>query len=369
MKGARRLRLFMTTDAVGGVWTYALDLASELAKAGVQTTLAVLGPKPDEDQLEAAEDIPRLELLETGLPLDWTAESAGELKAAARLVAGLARKHKADIVHLNGVTLAAYAEFDAPVIGAAHSCVGTWWDHAKGGRLPPDFRWRVEALGKGYAACDALLSPSQAFAEATAKRHKVETPKVVHNGRRHAAPRGPKSDTLIFTAGRLWDAGKNLATLDRAAARLDVPVFAAGALQSPTGELAKLEHLRLLGRLTETEIGDWMGRARIFVSPALYEPFGLSALEAAQAGCALVFSDIPTFHELWEGAAVFAPARDEAALADLLQSLLDDPKRAQDLGRAARERSKDYTVAAMAAGTLAIYREALAAAELKEAAA
>ena len=48
-----------------------------------------------------------------------------------------------------------------------------------------------------------------------------------------------------------------------------------------------------------------MARTAVFVSPALYEPFGLAVLEAAQAGCALVLSDIPTFRELWDGVALF----------------------------------------------------------------
>ena len=36
----------MTTDAVGGVWSYALDLAAGLAGAVWRSTLAVLGPAP-----------------------------------------------------------------------------------------------------------------------------------------------------------------------------------------------------------------------------------------------------------------------------------------------------------------------------------
>ena len=36
-------RLLMTTDAVGGVWTYALDLAHDLTKVGVTVSLAVVG--------------------------------------------------------------------------------------------------------------------------------------------------------------------------------------------------------------------------------------------------------------------------------------------------------------------------------------
>src|SRR5919202_6048599 len=51
---ARPERVLMTTDAVGGVWTYALDLAAGLAAEGIETRLVGLGPRPSERQLEAA---------------------------------------------------------------------------------------------------------------------------------------------------------------------------------------------------------------------------------------------------------------------------------------------------------------------------
>ncbi len=55
----------------------------------------------------------------------------------------------------------------------------------------------------------------------------------VHNGReRTRLTRLPQGE-FVFTAGRLWDEGKNVATLDRAAARFDVPFQAAGADARP----------------------------------------------------------------------------------------------------------------------------------------
>ena len=68
----------MTADTVGGVWTYALDLAHSLAGAGVTVSLAVLGPEPAPDQRRAAEAVPGLDLIETGLALDWMADEPGE---------------------------------------------------------------------------------------------------------------------------------------------------------------------------------------------------------------------------------------------------------------------------------------------------
>ena len=355
MRGERALRLFMTTDAVGGVWTYSLDLAGALARSGVRTTLAVLGPAAKSDQVEAARRIRGLELIQTELPLDWTAQNSAELKQAAKAVAALARRSDADIVHLNSPTLAGYADFHAPVVGACHSCVGTWWRAVRGGRLPRDFRWREDALGRGYGVCEALVAPTYAFAEDTMAAHGVAAPLVVHNGRRPVATPARKAD-VIFTAGRLWDAGKNLALIDAAAAQLPVPVYAAGPMQSPTGERVELKHVHPLGRLGEREVADWMGRASIFVSTPLYEPFGLSILEAAQAGCALVLSDIPSLRELWDEAAVSVPTDQPDVLAHALQSLLDNPRRAEELGRAARKQAGAYTAEAMGKGMLSLYR-------------
>ena len=88
----------------------------------------------------------------------------------------------------------------------------------------------------------------------------------------------------------------------------------------------------------------------VFASAARYEPFGLAVLEAAQAGQALVLSDIPTFRELWDGAALFVS--DEAGLVPALRRALDAP---EGLAAAARERARRYTADAMADTTLALH--------------
>src|SRR3954447_17717390 len=48
------VHVFMTADAVGGVWHYALDLAEGLERHGVAIALAVLGPAPTPGQRAAA---------------------------------------------------------------------------------------------------------------------------------------------------------------------------------------------------------------------------------------------------------------------------------------------------------------------------
>lgn len=350
------MRVLMTADAVGGVWTYALDLAGGLAKAGVQTTLAVLGPAPSPDQVRAAEATAGLELIETGLPLDWTAEEPAEILEVGAALRGLARGARVDLVHLNSPAFAGIGGFGVPVVGACHSCLATWWSAVKDGPMPDDFRWRTQALWQGLHACGALVAPTRAFAQATARTYELPAPQVVWNGRKPARGEPARREAMVFTSGRLWDEGKNFGVLDAAAGRIAAPLYAAGPLAGPNTAAVQLSHARPLGRLNAGEVADWLARAPVFASSALYEPFGLGVLEAAQAGCALVLSDIPTFRELWDGAAVFVDPRDPEAFAEALDRLLADTPRRIALGGKARSRASLYSIEAMTAGMLDVYR-------------
>jgi glycogen(starch) synthase len=99
----------------------------------------------------------------------------------------------------------------------------------------------------------------------------------------------------------------------------------------------------------------------VFVLPACYEPFGLAALEAAMARCALVLGDIPTLRELWDGAAIFVPPDDPEALVAALNTLAADPELLSLLGDLARSRAGGYSAARMTAGYLGAYARLLAA--------
>ena len=364
LSGARPLRVLLTADSVGGVWQYAIDLADGLARRGAEVTLATLGPRPSPAKRRAAEAVPDLTLLETDLPLDWTADSAETIRNAARALAQLAAERNVDVVHLNAPALAARVVFPAPVVAVHHSCVATWWAAVRGGALPDDFVWRTRLVAEGLRAADAIVAPTAAFAEDARRCYGAGLDfRVVPNGRRLAETMasGGKRDDFVFTAGRLWDEGKNAAVLDRAAPRITLPVRAAGPLESPNGARAAFKDLDCLGSLDDAAMAVLFARRPIFVSAALYEPFGLAVLEAAQAGCALVLADIPTFRELWDGAALFVPPRDEAALAAALDALAAEPARRTALGAAAKARAAHFTVEAMTDGVLAVYDAVLAA--------
>lgn len=353
---AAKLRVLITADAVGGVWQYSVDLAGGLSRLGIETILVVLGPSPSPAQLKMASAIKGLTLVDTGLPLDWLAKTRKSVRSAGEAIAKLAESHSADIVQLNAPALAAEAKFPVPVVAVAHSCITTWWNATKGTDPNGTYKWRADLTGEGLRAADHVIAPSAAFAEATQQAYGLETkPTAVHNGRSPLAlPRVAPHD-FAFTAGRLWDKGKNVRTLDAAAERLAVPLYAAGPDHGPSGDTIDLQHAHGLGNLGEKEIARWIAARPVFVSAAVYEPFGLAVLEAAAAGCPLVLSDIPTFRELWEGVAAFVDPMDDEGFANAITAIVGDDSMHGKMGAAAIERAKRFTPEAMAARMADIY--------------
>src|SRR5690606_18489475 len=110
-----------------------------------------------------------------------------------------------------------------------------------------------------------------------------------------------KKQPVIFSAGRIWDEAKNIDLLVKAAQAIPYSIRIAGsnrfdneAYEVPT------DHVVYLGRLSAEEVAIELASAAVYVLPARYEPFGLSALEAALSGCALVLGDIGSLREIWE---------------------------------------------------------------------
>ncbi|MBV9537295.1 MAG: glycosyltransferase [Acidisphaera sp.] len=344
------MTVMLTTDAVGGVWRYSLDLARGFAEHGLDPVLAVLGPAPVPDQLAEAEG---LRLIDTALPLDWTAPTPAGLRETAAALAGLARRLRAGSVHLHTPALAADAPWSMPTVAVAHSCVGTWWQAVRGGPLPEDLAWRAAATARGLAEADAVIAPTRAFAASLAALYRPGRPILaVHNGAARVTAAPGTRAPAVLSAGRLWDDAKNAAALDRLAGAIETPVIAAGPLAGPNGERFEPRHLHAPGRVPAAELAALMRRASVFVAPSRYEPFGLAVLEAARAGMALALADIPTFRELWGGAAMFFHPDDDAGLRHAVQQLLEDP-----LACAARAgaRAAEYTIDATVAATLRVH--------------
>ncbi|CCD99973.1 glycosyltransferase family 4 protein [Bradyrhizobium sp. STM 3809] len=352
-------RVLMTTDAVGGVWSYATALCAALAARGADLHLVSMGPPPRPDQ-RAMLGRTGVRLIETDLALEWQDPDAHHFDHARRMLLALEREIRPDVVHLNSFREAAF-DWRAPVLIVAHSCVHSWGIACKETAFLQEQRWqRYRArVADGLQHAASWVAPSCAFGEVIGRLYEPRRPgTLIWNGTasRSRARDGKETDgkeTFVLAAGRMWDKAKNLRALAAAADGVPCPIYVAGA--GPDDTIAP-PHLQMLGELSHRDVSNCMARAAIFASPALYEPFGLSVLEAATAGCALVLADIPTFRELWQDAAVFVVPTDVRALRSTLGWLATDDRARAMLQEAARQRADRYTVGRMATSYAELYR-------------
>lgn len=359
MMRASRARVLMSADTVGGVWTYALDLARALGRHGVETVLATMGAPLSRAQRRQASRQSRLIVHESGFKLEWMDRPWRDVERAGEWLLHLERRYAPDLVHLNNYCHGALP-WRSPTVMVAHSCVLSWWEAVHGEAAPGDYgRYRRE-VRRGLHAVDRVVAPSRSMLEAL-QRHYGPLPaaEVIHNGRdaRHYAR--ARKQPLILAVGRLWDAAKNIEQVMQAAPALQWPVYLAGEVQHPNGQAVSLEKVGSLGQLAPEPLAGWYARAGVYVFPARYEPFGLSVLEAALSGCALVLGDIRSLRELWDGAALFVPPDDTEALVGAVNELVSNGRYRAGLMRRAQNRARAYSLDGMAADYMALYGKLL----------
>jgi glycosyltransferase involved in cell wall biosynthesis len=348
MNAAPQTRLLITTDAVGGVWTFATSLARALGAQGWEISLVTLGKSPSDPQREMVRGQPGITLRGTDLHLEWQDPSGADVPHARAILSDIARDFEPDIVHLNSYREASFT-WAAPVIVTAHSCVNTWAIACGKTEAFTDASWHIysDNVRNGLRSADTWVAPTRMFRDIMAAHYGLPPALAIWNGTAVAPHCGPKLP-VVLSAGRLWDEAKNLPALLAVADSIEWPIRIAGPLPATGGDASNISEGRctFLGEISHQATLREMQSSAIFVSAALYEPFGLSVLEAAKAGCALLLSDIPTFRELWDGAALFVSPRDPNALRRALCSLCQNETQRRWLQVAAAKRAKTYSVAA-----------------------
>ncbi|HYO84771.1 MAG TPA: glycosyltransferase family 4 protein [Bryobacteraceae bacterium] len=354
MKGQH---ILMTADAVGGVWTYALDLARGLSEQDVHVSMAVLGPSPSHHQREEALSIPRLQLFEKACKLEWMEEPWDDVDTSGDWLLELCRELNPDLVHLNGFAHGALS-WPVPSVVVAHSCVYSWWRAIH--RTDPPETWVIyrERVTEGLQGASAVAAVSVTMAAELCTFYGFSGATAIANAREATHYQIAAKEDFILSCGRIWDPGKNLQVLDAAAAHTSWPVYVAGSTHGPEGTSVTVENMRALGQLPAADLRSWYARAAVYALPACYEPFGLSVLEAALSGCALVLADLPSLRENWDHAAVFVPAFDVQAWARALNRLSDNASMRSHLARQALERARTFTLEKKTRDYLDLYQRA-----------
>ena len=240
------------------------------------------------------------------------------------------------------------------------------------------------ALGVRVAArrADVVLTGSHAAADELVEHTPISRDRirVIPYGVDHEAAAPEDIDSTLRKydlAGVpfvLWvgtiEPRKNVGTLVKAfaevAARTELPhaLVLAGPQGWLSGDLIPADdqrslggRLRVVGRVTDTELQSLYAAADVFALPSRHEGFGIPTLEAMAQGTAVVCSDIPALREVSGGAARLVSPDSPADWADALAAILGDRTERDRIATAGRARAAEFSWERTARETRAVYAE------------
>jgi glycosyltransferase involved in cell wall biosynthesis len=334
-----------------------MTLCRSLAARDIDITLvATGGPLEGAKRRQVPEGVT---LHHRQLKCEWMQPPLEDVAEAGRWLDDLVNETRPDVIHLNDFAHGGRDFGGRPRVVVAHSDVYSW--HAAVLGRAPDATWQPyrAAVNDGLAGASVVVAPAQAVLDEMvphfpALRDKPQ--QAIFNAVGIDVEPATDREPFILTAGRVWDEAKNVKRLATIAADLPWPVKVIGDVKHPDGGTVSFDGVELLGPRPHAEVLDLMQRAGLYVLPATYEPFGLSAAEAAWCGCPLVLGDIPTLREVWGDAATFVDPRDAAGLARKLIELFEAPAKRRLLASKARERGTHFTAATQAANYLSLFK-------------
>jgi glycosyltransferase involved in cell wall biosynthesis len=280
----------------------------------------------------------------------------------------------ADVVH--APTLLAPARRSRPLVVTVHDAVP--WTHPET-LTPRGVRWHRAMAERSARTADLVVVPTHAVERALRKHLDLRRVAVVGEGASAHLQTLPEDAELrrqrlaLPASGHLLSLAtveprKGLDVLLRALAdpaAPDLPLLVVGQPGwggvDPLRMAAELGladgRVRLMGRLSDTDLAVALHAATALVVPSRAEGYGLPVLEGMAAGVPVVTSDDPALVEVGGGATRTAPVGDAPALARALADVVDDAALRAQLVVAGRTRAAGLTWDAAAADMVARYAE------------
>ncbi|QQR54863.1 glycosyltransferase family 4 protein [Candidatus Peregrinibacteria bacterium] len=215
-------------------------------------------------------------------------------------------------------------------------------------------RWSTR---RAVRKAQTVLVPSEAVKADLMHFYKIDEARVT------VIPHGPLSldlplkagprakEPLFFYLGRL-EAKKNLGVLLDAFAIVQKKYSMARlVLAGRSGfgwkewevKAQKQKGVDLPGFLDEKKVADLYARATAFVFPTLEEGFGFPLLQAFQAGCPVLCSDLAVLREVGGDAVLYADPKDTRAFAKAMLQLIDEPEHMAILSLKGKKRLEQFS--------------------------
>jgi glycosyltransferase involved in cell wall biosynthesis len=148
-------------------------------------------------------------------------------------------------------------------------------------------------------------------------------------------------------------------------ARPDVRLLIAGPETPFTREIATDPLVRYVGMLPHERVPEFLSLADLVALPQRFSPYArgqmpLKLFEAMSTACPIVATAVSDIPETLDGCGLVVPPDDADALAQAMDSLLDDPDLARRLGDAAREKClRDHSLPSLGLVLDSVLRRAI----------
>jgi glycosyltransferase involved in cell wall biosynthesis len=347
------VHVLVTSDTLSGTWTYTRELVTGLVSRGLRVTLVSFGEIPLPQQTLWMDNLHGLEYRPTAFRLDWMEEGQQDLRESSAYLTALVKELKPDVLHLNQLC---YGSLPVPVprVVVAHGDLITWWKAVHGREPKPDrwLKWYREVVTRGLAQASVVVAPSVWMRDSVrASYTRAGHDTVIYNGRNPILfnPYVGKDDSVL-AVGRLWDAGKQVSLLTQHSHPLPVCIVGSDSPIHDPGRIpiradVKLSidevNVALKGPQTEAQLRSLYSRASIYAATSRYEPFDMTAVEAAFSRCAIVANDIPAFREIWGDAVLYFRENDADSLASAIRRLSQQRDLCRTYGNRAFQRARE----------------------------
>ena len=357
------MRILLTTDTVGGVWTFTRELSTELLCRGHQVALVSFGRSPSAAQVASCSEQARtfgraFRYTASAAPLEWMPNNHEVLREDRDLLLRVAHSFLPDVFHSNQFCYGAL-DIHCPTLITAHSDVLSWAEACRPSGLE-NSAWlrRYETLViNGIRNANAIVAPTRWMSQALSRQYQDVPPvHTVLNGRQ-VTPYVRDRKLQAVSVGRLWDEAKNVGMLREVIAPF--PILVAGEQQHQGSSApTELGPAVSLGPLSELELVNLFSESSVYIATSVYEPFGLAPLEAALCGCAVLANDIPSLREVWGEAALYF--HNATSLSSLLAHLRADAAALRHARERSAKRARRLTPARMADQYEMLYAELIA---------
>lgn len=277
-----KLKILMTTDVKSEIWDYSLTLSRSLLKhINAEILMLSMGGKPSDKQKEEIENLD-IKFKFTGFNYD-NFDDISEIKT---IFDNSIKEFNPHIVHLNH----AYPNFDFET-----PCVFTCHDNL----LDKNLLNYKNIINKSLNNADIVIAQSKFTAECLMKTYDLQKRiGIIYNGIDYKPFSGsPESPTLV-ACENFPNSGQNINFLLNIAYKLPDNIKMKIIADSPPDRKSP-QNVEFLSNLTGSELQAVYKNSSIYLALSSHESNGLSSIQAAYSGCAILANDIPVFKELW----------------------------------------------------------------------